>query len=219
MTSQPQPAAKPLGPCRVVKLGGSLFDLPHLGERLQGWLDGEPEKLTMLVSGGGGIVEAMRQLDAVHQFDPIWCHWRCVELMQLTAKIVELQLPCWLAIQTPAELQDCLAAGRASVRAVVYPAAFYTPEIARSDGVCERLPESWATTSDSLAAYLAKRVMADELVLLKSVSPIPHRTGFSSAGVDEELRYWQSTGLVDEYFGQVAAGIGVVRTVNLRASP
>jgi hypothetical protein len=56
-------------PCRVVKLGGSLLDLPHLAPRLQSWLGGEPDKLTLLLVGGGEFVEAMRQLDQVHAFE------------------------------------------------------------------------------------------------------------------------------------------------------
>ena len=169
MASQPL-TAKRVKPCRVVKLGGSLLNLPHLGERLQNWLDGEPEKMSLLVVGGGEFVETMRRLDAVHLFDATWCHWRCIELMQLTAQIMETQLPDWSSIRTPSELTNGIDGDSSSLRAIVYPAAYYTPELASLDGDRERLPETWETTSDSMAAYLARRIGAEELVLLKSIS-------------------------------------------------
>ena len=67
------------------------------------------------------------------------------------------------------------------------------------------LPCTWQVTSDSIAARVAARIGADELVLLKSTLP--------SAASD--LEYWSRHGFVDGYFASAAAGLAV-RAVNLR---
>ncbi len=203
-------------PCRVVKLGGSLLDLPHLAARLQSWLAGEPEKLTLLLVGGGEFVEAMRQLDAVHSFDAAWCHWKCLELMTCTSSLVEQILPGWQVIRTWEDLALALTTG--SVRsAIVQTAAFYNRASSKQDAtLC--FPESWETTSDSLAALLAVRVGAEELVLLKSALPSDAALGSGPADRIGTFRQWSMQGYVDNHFGQVAARVPCVRVVNLRSS-
>src|SRR5690606_33918929 len=71
----------------------------------------------------------------------------------------------------------------------------------------EALPIGWQTTSDSIAARVARVLTAGELVLLKSAPP--------------DARWWPSTaaerGYVDKHFPVAAAGL-VVRCVDLRAA-
>jgi len=204
-------------PCRVVKLGGSLLDLPHLAARLQSWLAGEPDKLSLLLVGGGEFVEAMRQLDGVHAFDAAWCHWKCLELMAFTSSLVEPLLPGWPVIRTQAELASALKAASSVRRALVQTAAFYNRECSEQE-VAVGFPESWGTTSDSLAALLAVRVRAEELVLLKSAVPIESANEHRAGDEAETLRQWSLQGYVDDHFYQVALLIPCVRVVNLRGS-
>ena len=68
------------------------------------------------------------------------------------------------------------------------------------------LPHSWDVTSDSIAAHLAGRLGAAELVLLKSALP-------GDGATPEELA---ATGFVDRHFPQVL-GSYAVRIVNLRS--
>ena len=73
------------------------------------------------------------------------------------------------------------------------------------------LPESWEVTSDSIAAHLAEKLSADELVLLKSMLP-------ERAAAPRELA---AAEIVDEFFPRAAerfwaAVNGRVRLVNLR---
>jgi hypothetical protein len=65
------------------------------------------------------------------------------------------------------------------------------------------LPHTWAATSDSIAARLARLVSARELVLLKSCDPPAAGAGVS--------------GYVDACFHQASVGIAQVRLANLRA--
>src|SRR3954447_24129718 len=49
----------------VVKVGGSLYDLPDLGPRLAAWLGTLPEPV-LLVPGGGAMADVVRDLDRCH---------------------------------------------------------------------------------------------------------------------------------------------------------
>ena len=71
----------------------------------------------------------------------------------------------------------------------------------RSAGPRNRLPRSWDVTGDSIAAWIAGRWPAEELVLVKS----------------RDIPTGDSTGAVDAQFSRVAAGCGQVSWVNLRS--
>ena len=79
------------------------------------------------------------------------------------------------------------------------------PLLRAEQGSHTALPESWDVTSDSIAAHVAHRLQAAELVLLKS-------TAAPDAASAEVL---SAAGYVDAYFPQ-AAGELFVRCVNLR---
>ena len=79
---------------------------------------------------------------------------------------------------------------------------------ARGQSRTARLPLGWHVTSDSIAAWLAKRLAATELVLLKSALP--------AADSVEDL---SRSGYCDAYFRTALAGVAVVRCVNLRREP
>ncbi len=50
----------------VVKVGGSLFDLPDLGPRLVQFLARLPTREIILVPGGGPIADLIRKFDQLH---------------------------------------------------------------------------------------------------------------------------------------------------------
>ena len=70
----------------------------------------------------------------------------------------------------------------------------------------DRLPHCWDVTSDSIAARIATRWNADELVLLKSTSLTAEMT------VDEATRL----DLVDPYFRHLSNEIARISWCNLR---
>lgn len=69
------------------------------------------------------------------------------------------------------------------------------------------LPASWDVTSDSIAAYVASVLQADELILLKSCLP----------DGDSHMRDLAEVGYVDRYFPKAGQNIRHIRCVNLRA--
>lgn len=173
---------------RVIKLGGSLLDLPDLGVRLTRFLhELTPQDSSLILVGGGPIVDAVRQYDRLWKLDESDCHWLCVQLMNSTARLVQLLSPKWPLISDPPSLTAWASFARRSKNptqchpiAIVAPDSFYSPNINAS-----ALPLSWETTSDSIAALLASVVNAEQLILLKSADPPQELAGFLDS---EELR-------------------------------
>ncbi|HTU25616.1 MAG TPA: hypothetical protein VMF30_09480 [Pirellulales bacterium] len=193
-------------PLRIVKLGGSLLDLPGLAERFGAWLARQPAAATLLVVGGGRLADAIRALQQVHRFDDRAAHYLCLDAMGLTATLLCELLPGTTFVRQPEHID------RAATGVQVIDVRPILP-------LAEPLPESWSVTSDSIAAHLATLLAADELVLLKSTLPQSPADGAFPA--PQELA---AAGLVDEFFpqavgtflaGQAATGRRV-RLVNLR---
>jgi 5-(aminomethyl)-3-furanmethanol phosphate kinase len=178
----------------VIKVGGSLLDSLQTPPRLRDYLiDHWNDCQVNLLVGGGPMVDAMRFLDAIHQFDPIATHWRCIELMQVTSEILGDWLPHATTIDQPLSLQAHIEDDRRGVF-VIKPSAFYT----RSDHAC--LPQSWSTTSDSIGALLAKKLNIPKLVLLKACD-VP-----SGTTIDDAV----NRGIVDDAFREASKGLEVV---------
>jgi aspartokinase-like uncharacterized kinase len=189
-------------PLRVVKVGGSLFSLPDLPTRLECWLDRQPEGTTLLLAGGGALVDVVRNWDAQFRLGEERSHWLCIDLLDATAKLLGHLLP-------HAALCGDLGTVRQSVVShqgglfVFAPARFFCEQEPLLPGT--PLERSWEVTSDSIAARCAELLKADELVLLKSALPPEHDEGELSGG-----HY------VDRCFTAAARSLPHVRMVNLR---
>ena len=70
----------------VVKVGGSLFDLPDLGTRLAAWLRQFEESNVLLVPGGGAAADAIRDFDRVHQLGEETSHWLAIQALSLNGE-------------------------------------------------------------------------------------------------------------------------------------
>lgn len=146
----------------VIKIGGSLLarrETPSCIARLL--REDYAGRQVSLLIGGGKVVDALRDLDAVHRLSPVEMHWRCIRALRLTFEIGCEWFPDVTRVSTAADFQTlrgCTAAGTYLIAAD----AFY----AASHG--DALPQNWSTTSDSIAALLAHRLSAARLVLLKS---------------------------------------------------
>lgn len=163
----------------VVKVGGSLLTRPDLGPAIATWLDQrlaerQPEIQVNFIVGGGAIIDAFRQLDSIHSLDPISLHWQCVAALRHTGEILASLIPNCVVIDSEASFDSHRRSATAVGRFVIIPDAFYH----RNRGDC--LPCDWQTTSDSIAALLANKIDAEQLVLLKSCD-IPQHIDISDA--------------------------------------
>jgi aspartokinase-like uncharacterized kinase len=181
----------------IAKVGGSLYDLPDLADRLQLWLRHQDSCPTLFVPGGGLLANAVRDFDRVHRLGEEASHWLALAALSVAAAFVARLVPGSVVLPRLPEEKD--GAGPF----VVDPLPFFRADETEAG----RFPHSWQVTSDSLAVRVAARARAEELVLLKSVS---------WAGGDWQMAARQ--GIVDGFFPEAiqrASGLKV-RVVNMR---
>lgn len=143
----------------VVKIGGSLFD------RVVPLLDllREAGRPVLIVPGGGKFADLVRRLDVSEDA----AHWMAIAGMeQFSWYIASHGIPTASALALPAEVTVLLP----------YCA------LRRADP----LPHSWDVTSDTIAAWAARELPAD-LLLLKSVDGIHHRRRLLARIEDPDL--------------------------------
>ena len=186
---------------RVVKLGGSLFTLPDLSERLTAWLDQQPDRQTALICGGGPLIDVMRQWDDRFGLESARMHWRCVELLRHSFDVLTELLPQYAAVRDETEFERWIENEPTASTTLLQVDAFY-----RSEGPGIELAENWDTTTDAIAVHLADRMDAEELVLLKSCD--------SASTID-----WREAAkleIVDAQFPSVVGADLELTLVNLR---
>lgn len=128
----------------VVKLGGSLLDVL---DGIVGEIRGIGAPL-LVVPGGGPFADRVRAQD----LDDDAAHWMAIDAMDRTGRLIrDAGLP---------------AVGRLSVP--THPAVLLPGRTLREH---DPLPHRWEVTSDTIAAWVA-RTLGAELVLLKSVDGI-----------------------------------------------
>jgi aspartokinase-like uncharacterized kinase len=182
----------------VIKVGGSLFDLPNLGPRLENWLNQLPTEV-LLVPGGGPTADVVRRYDKLHKLGDERAHWLALLALALNARLLTSLLPRGVVVPHPRACATLWQDGRIPLLdAYCFAQA--------DEGQADALPHCWAVTSDSLAARVARVTGAAELILLKSVS-LPAEIDWVEAAQE---------GLVDEYFAQAVGDRLRVRFLNFR---
>ncbi|MBL9163763.1 MAG: hypothetical protein JNL18_13615 [Planctomycetaceae bacterium] len=191
---------------RVVKVGGSLFDLPDLGARLRRWLELQRPAHNVLLAGGGPLVEQIRAWHADEPIEDAAAHWMCVDLLTVTAHMLHAWMP-----EIPLVEDDCLLCQRVGEpgATIFGPAPWMRHSEPGLPGTW--LPTNWETTSDSIAGRLAAALVADEFVLMKSALP-RRRTS-------RELSALAAAGYVDPVLAQIAPELPATRLVDLRSVP
>jgi len=184
----------------IVKVGGSLYDWPKLGERLRAWLTQLDAKSVLIVPGGGATAEAIRSLDSIHLLGDEASHWLAIQAMSLNARFLHRLLP-------NGEIVSVLPDAQASRHRLFLLDAF--PFFNADEKRPNPFPHHWRVTSDSLAVRVAAHAQASELILLKSSNWSGH-----------DWTQAAQAGIVDDYFvealKQAPASLRT-RIVNFRA--
>lgn len=185
----------------VIKIGGSLFDLPDLAGRIAKLLDALENTKPLIVCGGGKTVDLVRSWDQTHQLGDRAAHWLAIQSLMLNNRLLCQLLPDARIITSPSEAKVVW-----QERGIpVLNSDTYLQQ--NSVSQAQPLPESWDVTSDSIAAWVTLNWPADELVLLKSVA-LPRETSLAALA---------SAGLVDSYLPTIAESLPQLCWCNLRS--
>jgi 5-(aminomethyl)-3-furanmethanol phosphate kinase len=179
---RPRTAPRPL----VAKLGGSLAGNPMLSEWIAA-LDLYPEPL-IVVPGGGDFADAVRTMQKKMHFDDDAAHHIALVAMEQYGLALAALWPRLSLTATPAAIARALRTGRVACWAPAQMA------------MASSLPKSWDVTSDSLAAWLAAQLRAEQLLVIKS-APIDEEA-------DVSLLDLANAGILDRLFPHFAAASG-----------
>ena len=88
----------------VIKLGGSLLDLSGLAARLGRFLKNCSAHQRLLIVGGGGVADLVRQFDTLHHLGKEHGHWLAVRAMHFNTHLVMSMVrgAVWLLMLTVA---------------------------------------------------------------------------------------------------------------------
>ena len=191
-------------PIHVIKLGGSLLDLPDLPERFEAIASKWRGRYLLLVVGGGRAADLVRACDDLFGIEETQGHWLAIRAMQLNTHVAASIFPGWRG-RIVTDVAGCARAWRSGEVALVDPLIWLEREEVR--GITT--PHCWTFTSDSIAAHIAARLRAEYLTLLKSTLP----TG--PLDIDRAT----ACGLVDPEFATASRDLGSMEVINLRADP
>jgi aspartokinase-like uncharacterized kinase len=171
----------------VVKIGGSLVK----SGAVRSWV-ATLARLgggrCVVVPGGGAFADTVREAQRCYAFSDRAGHRMALLAMEQCAFMLADLEPALVPCANPAEINDALRRGCIPVW-LPSAMALADPSIA----------ESWDVTSDSLAAWLARRITARALILVKS-APAPTELLWT-----EELA---ERGFVDRAFPGYVLGAG-----------
>lgn len=171
----------------VVKLGGSLLADAALPSLVDALADLAKHKAVVVVPGGGAFADAVRVSCARHEPGESTAHWMAILAMDQHAHLLAGIAPTARIVQGHEDIAATVARGRLAILA---PFAWLRIE--------DPLPHGWHVTSDSIAAWVAARLGAGRLVLLKSVEGVLDTHGEIAAETD--LGSPALAGIVDAYF-------------------
>lgn len=141
----------------VVKLGGSLMEATELPLCLDKIESASKETNYLIVPGGGKFADSVRQLQKQCRFDDITAHQMALLAMCQYGYYLKQIKPELIVIKNNEEINANLGKKRPLL---------WMPYCLIGDDT--ELEPSWDVTSDSISLWLAKKLDAKKLVLIKS---------------------------------------------------
>jgi aspartokinase-like uncharacterized kinase len=146
----------------VIKIGGSLAENPKALRILCSRLSEYSQKYDLaIVPGGGKFADVVRDYEHDFALSPTKSHHMAILGMDQFALLLTDIMPRSRLIR---EFQNLKASSESGEARVLLPSALLFEE--------NPLENSWDVTSDSIAAYFAGRLRADNLILITDVDGI-----------------------------------------------
>ncbi len=183
-------------PIVVLKVGGSLLSLPDLAARLDSVvqeLRKRGHSRLLIVCGGGEAADIVRRWHTLYGLPDERAHWLAFRAVSFNEQLLAHLLPDAVMTQTREQMQTAWSSERLPILAAE---PFVRAEEPHTD---EPLPHNWSVTSDSIAAWVARQIGSDRVVLLKSCG-LPEGLSLQDAAVQR---------LVDSYFPTVASTLNL----------
>ena len=148
------------GRLTVIKVGGGIARIPGLLRRVGAALAGAAKQHALVVlPGGGNFADQVREFDRNHSLSADAAHWMAILAMDQYAFALADLIPGSRLVE---DRPGMLAAQAEGAVPVLAPSRWLR--------AADELPHSWEVTSDSLAAYLATLLGAEQLILIKPVA-------------------------------------------------
>lgn len=142
-------------PMIIIKLGGSLLASGRLGPCLDKIERDYRKQGCVIVPGGGVFADQVRQLQDAWQFDDRTAHLMAILAMQQIALLIKGLKPAFRLVERLGDFHPAQPA-----------ITVWSPDIAGLDA--DHLPATWELSSDSLSAWLAHKLSARLLIIVKS---------------------------------------------------
>ena len=167
----------------VVKIGGSLLGSPELEK----WLDVAAkfsDGNIIIVPGGGVFANAVREAQILSKISDVCAHRLALLAMDQFGLMLANMNPLLATASSEMEIDE---------RTWQHRGIIWLPSkmVLNSNSI----PQNWDMTSDSLAAWLAQKLGAQHLILVKSDKPSDKKLCLKTITKD---------GLVDPVFGDYA---------------
>ena len=167
----------------VVKIGGSLLGSPELEK----WLDVAAkfsDGNIIIVPGGGVFANAVREAQILSKISDVCAHRLALLAMDQFGLMLANMNPLLATASSEMEIDE---------RTWQHRGIIWLPSkmVLSSNSI----PQNWDMTSDSLAAWLAQKLGAQHLILVKSDKPSDKKLCLKAITKD---------GLVDPVFGDYA---------------
>jgi 5-(aminomethyl)-3-furanmethanol phosphate kinase len=138
----------------IVKLGGSLYNTPELGYWLKILDESARQQPIIIVPGGGPFADQVRNAQRLHHFDDSHAHYMAILAMAQFGLLIKSIAPSCQLFYFPADKPP-------PKRGL----SVWLPNESLLSPV--ELMHSWDITSDSLALWLANKLNAEQLILVK----------------------------------------------------
>ena len=168
-----------VGAMWVIKVGGSLLGSPELERWLELFAKFSDGNI-IIVPGGGVFADAVREAQKLSKISDACAHKLAVLAMDQFGLLLANMNPLLATARTEMEIDERTWQHRCIV--------WLPSQMVLAD---DSIPQSWDVTSDSIAAWLAEKINAQQLVLVKSDKP---------KGTELSLRMMANDGLVDKAF-------------------
>ncbi len=167
----------------VVKIGGSLLGTPELERWLEVAAKHSDGKI-IIVPGGGIFADAVREAQILSKVSDACAHRLAVLAMDQYGLLLANMNPLLATASSEMEIDE---------RTWQHRGIIWLPsKMVLAD---HKIPQNWDMSSDSLAAWLAHKLGAQHLILVKSDKPNEKKLC---------LKTITDNGLVDEVFGDFA---------------